>query len=470
MIITRFAPSPTGYIHLGNVRIAFLCWLFAKKNKGKFYIRIDDTDYVRNSQKYVNNILDILNWFNIKSDENIIFQSKNLDIYRYFLNILLDEKKAYKCFCTKERLDDLKKYQINNKKKIAYDEYCKNLNRITTDNFVIRFNNCTEGFTTIYDLVKGIIKINNNEFDDFIIAKQDFFPTYNFASVVDDISYNITHIIRGDDHMSNTVKQIHLMTALSFKLPHFAHLPMILDENKKVLSKRDTKSYVNYYIEEGFLPAALLNYIIRLNWSFNDKEIFSLDDMLKFFDFSDVNKSPAAINMKKLTWLNKFYLRSYNYNDLIYYFLYIEKKFNLNYLVGPRIKDLIVICKNRVDTLKQIFFDYYFLYEIKCFINDKDFFIISSVESKDCIIKFYYDLKKSNFVWSQENIKDFIKRFSNCNNFSMAFLGSVFRIVLTGSNRPNSLYEIFFLCGKILILKKFRNIIREITGAIAQHG
>lgn len=463
MIRTRFAPSPTGYIHLGNIRTAFFSWLFAKKNNGVFYIRIDDTDVMRNSQKYVNNILDILTWLDIKSDESVIFQSRNYKIYKKFLDFLLTEKKAYKCFCSKTRLAVIKDNQVKNKMKIGYDGYCKD-NILNFDGpFVIRFKNVTSGVTIIPDLVKGNITMSNDEFDDFIIAKHDFSPTYNFASVVDDICYNITHIIRGDDHLSNTVKQINLMQSLNFNLPTFAHLPMILDENKKVLSKRDATLYMNYYKDNGFLPIALLNYIIRLGWSFKDKEIFSLKEMVDLFDLNNVSKSSAAINYKKLIYLNKYYIKNSSFNYLFPYFLHIEKKFRLNYLIGPCIKDLIDVLKSRVNTLKEIIVDNFYLYNDNIRIDsmNSDFSLFLKVQNY--ILKFYNELKCSNFEWHIINIKSFLKNFVDFNKLSISDFYAGLRIVITGCNKPHSLYEIFFLCGRILILKKIRNIIR-VTG------
>ncbi|HFL8819423.1 MAG TPA: glutamate--tRNA ligase [Candidatus Azoamicus sp. OHIO2] len=461
MIRTRFAPSPTGYMHLGNIRTAFFSWLFAKKNIGKFYLRIDDTDSVRNSQKYVNNILDILKWLDIKYDGNIIFQSNNFSIYKKFAEQLLIEEKAYKCFCSKERLNLLRIYQLKNKLRVKYDEHCRYASYFNNKPFTVRFKNITpDNITVIHDSVKGDIKVSNNEFDDFIILKDNFLPTYNFASVVDDICYNITHIIRGDDHISNTVKQMNLMLAFNFKIPVFAHLPMILDENKKVLSKRNHIGYANFYKINGFLPIAVLNYIIRLGLSFQDKEIFSLDEMIKFFEFININKSPASLNYKKLLYLNKYYMKLSSFRYILQYFLPIEKKFNLNYFYSPCIKDLITICKYRSGTLREIIIDHIFLYQdiVEFNVKSKNFFIILDVISH--IIKMYNDLKSKTFDWTIENVKYYIKTFLESNNLTMASIARTLRIILTGSDKPHSLYEIFFLSGRILILKKFRTIIK----------
>ncbi len=469
MVITRFAPSPTGYLHLGNIRTAFFSWLFARKYQGKFYLRIDDTDVVRTKQKYINNILDVLLWLDIKIDEPLIFQSKNLDIYKKFLYFLLDNGMAYKCFCDKDRLDKLKFEQVSKKERIRYDGCCRDFNYDLDKPYVIRFKNILTGSIIIHDIVKGDVKFNNHEFDDFVIAKYDFYPVYNFASVVDDIIINVTHIIRGDDHISNTVKQIKLMQAFKFKLPYFVHLPMILDENKKKLSKRNNVSYVNYYKNNGFLPIALLNYIIRLGWSFGNKEVFSLKEMIKFFDFNCINKSSAAINYKKLLWLNRYYMKSFNTDYLLKYFLPIEKQFKLNYILGPTIKKLIGVYKSRSDTLRCMITDNFFLYTDQIVCDNEGYGIIFSLKYRMLIFKIYNYFKIKKFDWCIDNIKINIKNFLDINMCKMSDISCILRIIITGSNKPCSLYELLFLCGRVLILKKIRNIIKEL-GAIAQLG
>ena len=326
MIITRFAPSPTGYIHLGNIRTAFFCWLFVKQNNGKFLIRIDDTDNTRVSQKYINDILNVLRWFKIDYDDDLIFQSKNKSQYEIMLKQLIATGYAYKCFCSKNRLIDLKNMQIKKKVKVKYDGRCLNLANKHDLDFVIRFKNNTCNKTSFFDLVKGLIEVSNLEFDDFIIAKNNFNPTYNFACVVDDINYNITHVIRGEDHISNTIKQINLINALKRTVPKYVHLPMILDINKNVLSKRRRESNVMYYKTEGFLYQAILNYIIKLGWSFKNQEIFSIKEMIQLFNFKNINKSSCEINEKKLIWLNKYYMTHSTTKALYEQIIPIKKK------------------------------------------------------------------------------------------------------------------------------------------------
>lgn len=470
MIKTRFAPSPTGYIHLGNIRTALFSWLFARKHKGQFIIRIDDTDDDRNNNIYINNILYITKWLGIESDEKIFFQSKNFSIYKKILEQLIKENKAYKCFCTKERLEKLKLEQTSQKINPKYDGACKNLNIDKNLNFVIRFNNPKSGHVEFNDSVKGHIKISNTEIDDFIIAKNHFLPTYNFASVVDDINCNITHIIRGDDHISNTPKQINLMTALGYKLPNFSHLPMILDEDKKVLSKRDMTSRMTYYKDEGFLPIAVLNYIVRLGWAHKNKEIFSLDEMKNLFDLKSVSKSPSITNINKLIWLNKHYMKTLTTHDLLKHFLPLEKAFSLNYRLGPTIKQLIDFNKTRSNTLKAIITTNIFLYTD---IINLDNTIIKTHFTTIIIttLKYIYEkIKNLSYEWILENIKKLILDAININDITFDMLAHALRLLITGTKHPNSLYEIIFLSGRILILRKIKNIINITEGAVAQIG
>lgn len=463
MIITRFAPSPTGYLHFGNIRTALFTWLFARKNSGIFYLRIDDTDRDRSLIKYVNNILDTLKWLNINFDGKLIFQSKNLNIYKNFLDILLTNGYAYKCFCSKDRLSELKKKQVKNKLKIEYDGFCKNKQTFNLNSYIIRFNNKFSGCIKFNDLVKGEILFNNNEFDDFIIAKENYFPTYNFASVVDDIYYNVSHIIRGDDHVSNTAKQINLINAFGKIVPKFAHLPMILDEKKNVLSKRDNRLYINYYRDNGFLPEAILNYIVKLGWAYKDKEIFSINEMINLFSFKNVSQSASCINYDKLVWLNKYYIKVSSFEHLFKHFLNIEKKFKLNYLVGPSIKKLISFYRFRVNNLKELILDNLSLYVDDIFIdlNNCSFFL--SLDNKIIILKFFNFLKYEKFFWSLNNIKYYINLFISFNDIFIKDFFSILRLIIRGSLSSISVYETLFLSGRILILKKIKNIIKSIT-------
>lgn len=469
-IRTRFAPSPTGFIHIGNLRTALFSWLYAKKNNGNFLIRIDDTDVTRSEKKYTDNIFYILNWLNIKSDENIIFQSKRLPIYKKIIEKLLNEKKVYKCYCDKERLAKLKETQLAQKEKIRYDKFCKN--KISSkNNFIIRMN--TEQYTTISfkDEIKGEIIFNNEEIDDFIIAKNNFYPTYNFASVIDDIEYNITDIIRGDDHISNTPKQIIIFNALTNKIPKFYHLPLILDEHKKPLSKREKDSRIDYYKDNGFLPEAILNFILRLGWSNKNKEIFTLKEMIQLFDTKNITNAPSIINRSKLIWLNKYYLKNLDNRYILKHLLLIEKKFNFNTMLMPNFIKLIELNKNKVSTLHELLTKNIFLFNDKIEIEQS---LLQLFFSKKIIIflkNMYIKIKNTKLIWNIDNIKTIIIDLTEHEKILISEVAPALRILLIGQNIPNQIYEIIFLSGKILLLKKIRHIIKLYeNGAIAQFG
>ncbi|CAB3976372.1 glutamate--tRNA ligase [Candidatus Azoamicus ciliaticola] len=469
-IKTRFAPSPTGFLHIGNIRTALFSWLYAKKYNGEFIIRIDDTDKERNLKTYTNNITYILNWLNIKSDKKLIFQSKRLRTYKLIMEKLIQEKKAYKCFCSKDRLTKLKNEQIINTGKIKYDGFCKR-NQLQKGDFVIRIN--TENYKEIVfdDCVKGKITVTNSEIDDFIIAKNDFYPTYNFASVIDDIEFSITDIIRGEDHISNTPKQIIIFKLLNEKIPTFSHLPMILDENKKTLSKRDKDSNINYYKKCGFLPEAILNYIVRLGWSNKDKEIFTIKEMIDLFDIKNINTAPSIMNKSKLIWLNKHYIKTLETKKIIREIINIEKNFNLNYMIGPNLTELINFAKFKVNTLEDIITNYTFFYKENIKIEDELLKLFFSDKIIKIIENLYTNLKTFNLKWNIENIKIFISNIINENKTTFIELAPTIRIIITGKNISLSTYELIFLTGKILLLKKIRNIIKQYeNGAIAQIG
>ena len=462
-IKTRFAPSPTGYMHVGNIRTALFCWLHAKKMLGDFYIRIDDTDKNRNSKIYTQNIFDTLNWLKLKSEKNIIFQSNNYKKYKIYLEKLLNEKKAYKCFCTKERLTKLRLKQISNKENIKYDNFCKNKKyKKNISNFIIRFNHIEHGYTEFNDIVKGKIKISNQEFDDFIIAKKDFIPTYNFACAIDDITMQITDIIRGEDHITNTPKQINLIKALNAKVPRFIHLPMILDENKILLSKRNNKTHINFYKNNGFLPQAILNYLIKLGWSYKNKEIFSLNEMISLFNLNNINKSACMTDNKKLIWLNKHYIKLSTISDITKYIIPIEKQFNLNYQNGPTIKSLITFNKNRVNNLREIITDNLFLYNKNINITKELLNIYFSKKIIKLLSILYNKFKILSYQWNIENIKNSINKIAKEYNIEIKEINIPLRILIIGNNISKPTYEIIFLSGRILILKKIITIIKKV--------
>ena len=309
----RFAPSPTGYLHVGGARTALFNWLQAKKNGGKFILRIEDTDTERSTQESVDAIFQGMEWLGLAHDEGPFYQTHCFDLYKKYIQQLLDEGKAYKCYCTQEELTAKRELAIAEKRKPKYDGTCrkKAWRKITGLPYVIRFKSATEGETSWVDAIKGKISFPNTELDDLIIQRTDGTPTYNFCVVVDDYTLRITTVVRGDDHVNNTPRQIQLYEALGFPVPQFAHVPMILGADKARLSKRHGATSVMAYRDMGYLPEALLNYLVRLGWSHGDEEIFSVEEMIEKFDIKKVGKSAGVFNTEKLLWLNQHYIKNY---------------------------------------------------------------------------------------------------------------------------------------------------------------
>jgi len=307
---TRFAPSPTGYLHVGGARTALFSWLYARKHGGEFVLRIEDTDLERSTTESVNAILEGMTWLGLDYDEGPFYQTERFDRYNAVIDKLLDEGHAYRCNCSKERLDALREDQMKRKEKPRYDGHCKHLNVDPSEPHVIRFRNPEEGEVIFEDMVRGHVTVKNAELDDLIIRRTDGSPTYNLTVVVDDDDMGITHVIRGDDHINNTPRQINLLKAMGRELPVYAHVPMILGDDGARLSKRHGAVSVMQYRDDGFLPEALLNYLVRLGWSYEDREVFSVDEMVEFFDVADVNKAASSFNTEKLLWLNQQYIKA----------------------------------------------------------------------------------------------------------------------------------------------------------------
>lgn len=307
---TRFAPSPTGYLHVGGVRTALFSWLYARKHGGQFVLRIEDTDLERSTQESVNAILEGMTWLGLEYDEGPFYQTQRFDRYNQAIDELLEKGLAYRCDCSKKRLEELREEQKAGKEKPRYDGFCRQREIDPNHPHVIRFHNPDDGVVVFDDLVRGRISVANAELDDLIVRRSDGTPTYNLTVVVDDADMNITQVIRGDDHINNTPRQINMLNALGLPVPQYAHLPMILGDDGARLSKRHGAVSVMQYMQEGFLPEALLNYLVRLGWSHGDQEIFSLDEMVELFELSEVNKAPSAFNTDKLLWLNQHYIKT----------------------------------------------------------------------------------------------------------------------------------------------------------------
>lgn len=354
-LVTRFAPSPTGYLHVGGARTALFSWLFARKHHGKFILRIEDTDLERSTQESVDAILQGMQWLGLEHDEGPYYQTKRFDLYKEVVAQLLAEGKAYKCFCTVEELDAMREAQTAAGDKPKYNGMWRDRTDHPTDKpYVIRFKNPLDGVVVIDDLIKGRIEIANVELDDLVIARSDGTPTYNLTVVVDDWKMGITHVIRGDDHVNNTPRQMNILAALGADIPKYAHVPMILGDDGKRLSKRHGAVGVMQYRDNGFLPQALINYLVRLGWSHGDQEIFSLDELVQLFDLSACNRAPSAFNTDKLIWLNQHYMKTLPVDVVAAQLAWHIADQQLDTATGPAITEVIAVQAERVKTLKEM--------------------------------------------------------------------------------------------------------------------
>ena len=308
-VITRFAPSPTGYLHVGGARTALFSYLFARHHGGQFELRIEDTDTERSTKESVDAIFEGMNWLGLEYDSDVKFQSQNLKRYQQKLQELLETGNAYYCNCSKERIDKIREQQKKEGLKPKYDGKCRELNLKKSTDTIIRFKTPSEGEVSFDDFVRGTITVANKELDDLVIARADGMPTYNFSVVIDDADMQISHVIRGDDHINNTPRQINIYQALNKAVPKFAHVPMILGDDGARLSKRHGAVSVMQYADDGYLPEAVLNYLVRLGWSHGDQELFSKEEMIKLFTLDAVNKAASAFNTSKLNWINQQYIQ-----------------------------------------------------------------------------------------------------------------------------------------------------------------
>jgi glutamyl-tRNA synthetase len=353
---TRFAPSPTGFLHIGGARTALYCWLESRRRGGEFILRIEDTDRERSTGEAVQAILDAMHWLDLDADEGPFYQTRRLERYRQVADELVAAGKAYYAYESKDEIEAMRETAMAAGEKPRYNGYYRDRNepRREDPNRVIRFRNPTEGSVVFEDKVKGRIEIANSELDDLVIFRSDGWPTYNFAVVVDDIDMGITEVIRGDDHVNNTPRQINIYKALGATVPEFAHLPMILDKEGKKLSKRTSAVSVMDYRAEGFLPHAILNYLVRLGWSHGDQEIFSREQMIALFDIADCNKAASRFDTEKLAWLNQHYLKTDDAQSLVAEFEWQLQRAGIDLAGGPAPVEVIVALRERVHTLKEM--------------------------------------------------------------------------------------------------------------------
>ena len=438
---TRFAPSPTGYLHVGGARTALYSWLHAQANNGSFVLRIEDTDLERSTPEAVEAILDGMKWLDLKWDEGPIFQTKRFDRYKEVIKQLVDAGDAYPCFCSKERLDELREGQMAARQKPRYDGKCRHLNQDEIDlaqDHVIRFKNPEAGEVTFKDVVKGEITFANKELDDLIIARTDGSPTYNFTVVVDDWDMGITQVIRGDDHINNTPRQINIFKALGAQVPEYGHVPMILGDDGKKLSKRHGAVSVMQYRDDGYLPQAVLNYLVRLGWSHGDQEVFSVAEMIKLFDINDINKAPSAFNTQKLNWLNQQYIKTLPFEAIEPHLKWHIQKAGLDLSAGPDISELIPEFAERVQTLKDL------VEVIKPYYVDFDAFDEKAAKkhlrpvAKEPLTLVLSKLE-TLAEWQPESIQSQIDQTAEALEIGMGKVGMPLRVAVTGAGMSPSL-------------------------------
>lgn len=461
-IKTRFAPSPTGYLHIGGARTALYAYLFAKHKGGKFVLRIEDTDRERSTKEAVDAILASMSWLGLDHDEGPYYQSQHMDRYQEVIQQLLVSNDAYRCYCSKERLTELRNEQIKNKEKAKYDGKCRDLHRNDLNEpHVIRFKNPQEGDVVFDDNVRGEVCVANSELDDLIIARTDGTPTYNMTVVVDDWDMGITHVIRGDDHINNTPRQINILKALGVELPVYAHLPMINGPDGKKLSKRHGAVSVMEYRKNGYLPEAILNYLVRLGWSHGDQEIFSLDEMIKYFDLNNISKSSANFNFEKLQWLNQQYIKSLPIEKVSGELRYQFDLLGISTENGPSFDALIAAQSDRCKTLLDM------AEQSRFFYSDFDHYDESAAskhfhaDSKIVLQEIHGALSNLD-SWEKESIHDIVRSTAEKLELKMGKVGPPIRVATTGSTASPSLDVTLFLLGKSTVLSRLQAAISHI--------
>ena len=448
---TRFAPSPTGYLHVGGARTALFSWLYARHCGGTFVLRIEDTDRERSTQPAIDAILESMQWLRLNWDEGPYYQTKRYDRYREVIDQLLAEGKAYKCYCSKERLENLRNEQKEKGLKPRYDGHCRDdhSEHSPDEPYVVRFRNPDTGVVAFDDMVKGHIEFQNSELDDFIIQRSDGSLTYNFCVVVDDYDMGITHVIRGDDHVNNTPRQINLYRALGVKEPVFGHVAMILGDDGNKLSKRHGAVSVMQYREEGYLPESLVNYLVRLGWSHGDQEIFSVPEMIELFTPEQINKSASSFNTKKLQWLNAHYMRSLPVSELARLVRPFAVEEGYGELSQERLEGLCTLFRERAKTLVEL---------AKCFApmlckaseltyDEKAVAKNITPETRERLTRLAAVLEKTD-PFEAEHLNEVFNGFVKDNNLTFKEIAPALRTALVGFMGGSHLHDIMAFLGR----------------------
>ncbi|ELY5848162.1 glutamate--tRNA ligase [Cronobacter turicensis] len=448
-IKTRFAPSPTGYLHVGGARTALYSWLFARNQGGEFVLRIEDTDLERSTPEAIEAIMDGMNWLSLEWDEGPYFQTKRFDRYNAVIDEMLAAGTAYKCYCSKERLEALREEQMAKGEKPRYDGRCRHSHEHHADDepCVVRFANPQDGSVVFDDQIRGPIEFSNLELDDLIIRRTDGSPTYNFCVVVDDWDMEITHVIRGEDHINNTPRQINILKALGAPVPLYAHVSMINGDDGKKLSKRHGAVSVMQYRDDGYLPEALLNYLVRLGWSHGDQEIFSREEMIKFFALDAVSKSASAFNTDKLLWLNHHYINTLAPEYVATHLQWHIEQENIDTRNGPQLAELVKLLGERCKTLKEMAQTCRYFYE--------DFSEFDADAAKKHLrpvarqpLEVVRDQLAAVTDWTAENVHHAIQATADELEVGMGKVGMPLRVAVTGAGQSPGLDVTVHAIGK----------------------
>ena len=446
MVITRFAPSPTGKLHIGGARTALFNFLYSKNQKGKFLLRIEDTDKERSKKEFQSQIVSSLKWLGIDFDDQEIYQSNNILKHIDVANELLKKKHAYKCYCSPEELEQERVKAKVKGVNYIYSGKCRNLTKEKVAPYVIRLKVEKNKKITLYDGVQGNVEIDTNTIEDYIILRSDNTPTYNLSASVDDKLMNISHVIRGDDHKINAVKQIILFQFMGWKIPKYFHIPLIHTIDGKKLSKRENASTTDDYKKKGILPIAMRNYLLRLGWSYKDKEIFSNEESIKFFNLKNIGKSPSKLDFERIKSLNEYYIKNLNEKELFENFkeytdeykLKLEEKFLIN------ISKNINILKNKAKTLEDIYNNSVFIFSYDETLVSKS--TILNEKNKIYLTDFFKELSEIN-NYCEKKISEISEKILKKNNIKFKDLGEPLRMILTGSTKAPSIKDIIKILG-----------------------
>lgn len=454
LVRTRFAPSPTGFLHVGGARTALFSWLYAKRHQGQFILRIEDTDRERSTPESVQAIFDGMKWLGLDHDEGPFYQTDRYPRYAEMAQKLLDEGKAYRCHCSKERLETLRETQLAAKEKPRYDGHCRDKNLLADEqSYVVRFKNPQTGVVSFTDEVYGDIHVNNQELDDLILVRSDGNPTYNFAVVIDDWDMQITHVIRGDDHINNTPRQINVFKALNAPVPIFAHLPMILGDDGKRLSKRHGAVGVMQFRDDGFLPHALLNYLVRLGWSNGDQELFTVDEMIACFDLKNVSRGVSSFNYDKLHWINQHYQKSDSPSDVAAALVWHFHQQGIDVTQGPALADLVAVQAERCKTLVEMCKISYYFYTDDIEYDEgaiKKHLRPVTLEPLTALHKRLSNVQ----TWEHDVLQACINDVSAEFDINMSKIAQPLRVAVTGGSMSPSIDMTLTLLGKARVLSR----------------